>query len=36
MFKFNLIYMEVKPAGRFVKKGTPSYFGTAENYVGVR
>jgi hypothetical protein len=28
--------MENKPAGRFVKKGTPSYFGAAENYVGVR
>jgi len=28
--------MEIKPAGKFVKKGTPSYFGAAENYVGVR
>jgi hypothetical protein len=28
--------MEIKPAGRFVKNGTPSYFGAAENYVGVR
>jgi hypothetical protein len=28
--------MEIKPVGRLVKMGTPSYFGPAENYVGVR
>jgi len=28
--------MEIKPAGKFVKKDIPSYFGAAENYVGVR
>lgn len=28
--------MEIKPAGRFVKKGKSSYFGAEENYVGVR
>jgi len=36
VFKFNPIYMEIKPAGRFVKKGKSSYFGAEENYVGVR
>ena len=30
VFKFNPIYMEIKRAGRFVKKGKPSYFGAAE------
>jgi hypothetical protein len=28
--------MEIKPVGKLVKMGTPSYFETAENYVGVR
>jgi hypothetical protein len=28
--------MEINPAGRLRKKGTPSSFGTAENYAGVR